>query len=468
MLQESRVWRNGRMFAYGAPSPRDAPMTDSMALSQRVAQFRDTLHDHPPLWWSFLYFFCLLTGYYVLRPVRDAMGASADVAAVFPPAMIAWFSARGMALGEFTLQALFTGTFICMVALQPLYGLLVSRFPRRVFLPLVYLVFVACLIGFYVAFNHELPGRGAAFFIWVAVFNLFAVSVFWSYMADIFANHEAKRVYGYIGAGGTLGGLCGPALTKALVVQIGVANMMLVSVAFLIVCIFCIWRLGPWAKRAEQLRGSVSGEDAMGGRILEGLRLIARDPLLRWLAVLMFFGVGIGTLLYNQQREIAQSLLEDTFRTRFYSNIDLWINLLTLVIQVFVTRQLLTRFGIAPALLIPAFAILFGFGVLTLSPLPIVVAVVQIMTRAGEFSLGKPARETIYTRVDRESRYKAKAAIDTVIYRGGDLTFAWVHKGLMVFGSNVVFGAGLLVAASMTFSAWRVIREQAKLPLESH
>ncbi len=133
-----------------------------------------------------------------------------------------------------------------------------------------------------------------------------------------------------------------------------------------------------------------------------------------------------------------------------------------------ITRQLLTRFGIAPALLIPAFAILFGFGVLTLSPLPIVVAVVQIMTRAGEFSLGKPARETIYTRVDRESRYKAKAAIDTVIYRGGDLTFAWVHKGLMVFGSNVVFGAGLLVAASMTFSAWRVIREQAKLPLESH
>ena len=466
MLQETGVWRGGRGLAYGAPSPRDVPMTDPMALTQRVARLRETLRDYPPLWWSFLYFFCLLTGYYVLRPVRDAMGASADVEAVFAPSMIAWFAERGMALGEFTLQALFTGTFVCMVALQPVYGLLVSRFPRRVFLPTVYLVFVACLLGFFIAFNREVPGRGAAFFIWVAVFNLFAVSVFWSYMADIFANTEAKRVYGYIGAGGTLGGLAGPALTKALVVPLGVANMMLVSIGFLLVCVYCIVRLAPWAKRAEQLRGAASEDEAMGGRILEGLRLIARDPLLRSLAVLMFFGVGVGTLLYNQQREIALHVLEDTFRTRFYSNIDLWINLLVLVVQVFATRQLLTRFGVAPVLLLPAVAILFGFGVLAASPLPIYVAVVQIMTRAGEFSLGKPARETIYTRVDRESRYKAKAAIDTVVYRGGDLAFAWVHKGLMVFGSQVVFGVGFLVAAAMTFGAWRVGREQAKLPVD--
>jgi len=442
-------------------------MPESMALPQRLARLQAALRDYPPLLWSFLYFFCLLTGYYVLRPVRDAMGASADVEAVFPRGMIDWFTARGMALGDFTLQVLFTGTFICMVALQPVYGLLVSRFPRRIFLPVVYLVFIACLLGFYVAFHREMPGRGAAFFIWLAVFNLFAVSVFWSYMADIFANQEAKRLYGYIGAGGTLGGLTGPALTKALVVQIGVANMMLVSVGFLLLCVFCIIRLAPWAKRAELARGLASGEDAMGGRVLEGLRLIARDPLLRALAMLMFFGVGIGTLLYNEQREIAQHVLEDTFRTRFYSNIDLWINLLVLVIQVFVTRRLLTRYGVAPALLIPAFAILFGFGVLTMSPLPILVAVVQILTRAGEFSLGKPARETIYTRVDRESRYKAKAAIDTVVYRGGDLTFAWVHKGLSAFGSSVVFGAGLLVAAGMTASAFRVIREQAKLPADA-
>jgi ATP:ADP antiporter, AAA family len=135
-----------------------------------------------------------------------------------------------------------------------------------------------------------------------------------------------------------------------------------------------------------------------------------------------------------------------------------------LVVQVFITRPLLTRFGVAPALLIPAFAILGGFAVLTASPLPLMVAIVQIATRAGEFALSKPARETIYTRVDRESRYKAKAAIETAVYRGGDVSFAWIHKGLAVFGSQVVFGAGVLVAAGMTYGAWRLIREQAKLP----
>jgi len=151
-------------------------------------------------------------------------------------------------------------------------------------------------------------------------------------------------------------------------------------------------------------------------------------------------------------------------RTQFYSNLDLWINCLTLLIQVFLTRRVLTTYGVGPALMIPALAVLAGYALLTASPLPMLVAMVQVATRAGEFSLGYPARETIYTRVDRQSRYKAKAAIDTVIYRGGDLTFAWVHKGLAIFGSSAVFGGGLLVAAAMTFGAWRVVREQARLP----
>jgi AAA family ATP:ADP antiporter len=429
-------------------------------LASAVPTLRDAVRATPPLLWSAAYFFFLLTGYYVLRPVRDAMGATADVAAVFSPATIAWFDARGIAIGDFTLQALYTGTFVAMLLLQPVYGWLVARFPRRVFLPVVYGVFVACLLAFYFAFLDETPGRGAVFFVFIAVFNLFAVSVFWSFMADIFSDAEARAVYGYIGAGGTLGGLTGPWLTKYLVVGLGVPNMLLVSVLFLALCIVCIVRLGAWAKLAEG-RVDRRREDAIGGRVLEGLRLVGRDPLLRWLAVLMFFGVGVGTLLYNQQREIAKFITDDSFRTQFYSNIDLWINFLTLGIQVFLTGRILTRWGVGPALLIPAFAILAGYGVLAASPLPILVGVVQIATRAGEFSLGKPARETIYTRVDRESRYKAKAAIDTVVYRGGDLVFAWVHKGLLVFGTQVVFLGGAIVAATMTFAAWRVIREQA-------
>ena len=430
-----------------------------------IERFRSALRDSPPLWWSLLYFFSLLSGYYVLRPVRDAMGASGDVLAVFPPWLVDWSERVGFALGDYTLQILFTGTFISMVLLQPVYGALVSRFPRRIFLPAVYLVFIACLLFFFWAFNHEVPGRGAAFFIWIAVFNLFAVSVFWSFMADVFSNENAKKVYGYIGAGGTIGALLGPVITRSLVQRIGVGDLLLVSVAFLSLCLLCIMMLRPWAVRREQELGEASGEQAMGGSVWAGLRLVWKSPLLRALAMLMFFGVGVGTLLYNEQAAIArQFFTEDAARTAYYANIDLAVNTLTILVQVLLTRWLLRRHGVAPLLLLPAIAILIGFSLLTLSPLPILVAIVQIVTRAGEFSLAKPARETLYTRVDRESRYKAKAVIDTVVYRGGDLTFVWVHKVLAAFGSQVVFLAGVGVAAGMTFGAWRVIQAQRKLP----
>ena len=421
--------------------------------------------DSPALWWALLYFFCLLTGYYVLRPVRDAMGASSDVLAVFPQALVQWAARSGISLGDFTLQVLFTGTFVCMVLLQPAYGALVSRFPRRVFLPVVYLTFIACLLAFYWMFDHDVPGRGAVFFIWVAVFNLFAVSVFWSYMADVFDNDTAKQVYGYIGAGGTIGALTGPLITRLLAERVGVDNLLLVSAAFLGVCLLCILMLRRFALRREQLHLQPSGEQAMGGSVLAGLRLVWSDPLLRALAVLMFFGVGVGTLLYNEQAAIARRFFAaDEARTAYYANIDLAVNALTIVVQLFLTRWLLRRFGIAPLLLLPAVAILIGFSLLAASPFPLLVAVVQVMTRAGEFSLAKPARETLFTRVSRESRYKAKAVIDTVVYRGGDLTFVWVHKLLTALGSHLVFLAGIGVAAGMTFGAWRVIKTQRNLP----
>ncbi|HEY9145031.1 MAG TPA: MFS transporter [Arenimonas sp.] len=433
----------------------------------RFDHLRGALAEFPPLLWSFLYFFFLLTGYYVLRPVRDAMGASGDVEAVFPVAMVEWAAARGWALGDLTLQLLFTGTFIMMLLLQPAYGALVSRYPRRVFLPVLYLFFIACLVGFYFLFGQQIPGRGAVFFIWVAVFNLFAVSVFWSFMADIYSDIEARRLYGFIAAGGTIGGFTGPLITRVLVNQIGVPNLLLVSAGLLGLGVFCILRLGRWARLREAERGRSGAEQAMGGSMLAGLRLLKEQPLLQAMAIIMFFGVGVGTLLYNEQAAIAREFFPgDEARTAYYANIDLAINLVTLLVQVFLTRMLLVRFGVAPVLLLPALAILLGFAALTASPLPLLVAVVQIATRAGEFSLAKPARETIYTRVDREVRYKGKAVIDTAVYRGGDLFFVWTHKLLAAFGSAAVFGVGMLVAGAMTFGAWRLIREQAKLPAD--
>jgi AAA family ATP:ADP antiporter len=433
----------------------------------QLGRFRSALRDSPPLAWAFLYFFSLLSGYYVLRPVREAMGASSDVATIFPSGMIDFFARHGMPLGEFTLQVLFTCTFLIMLLLQPAYGWLVGRFPRRVFLPAAYGFFIVTLLCFYAAFHLGMPGRGMAFFLWITVFNLFAVAVFWSFMADVFDNAEARRVYGYIGAAGTVGAICGPLLTATLVQRVGIANLMLVSAAMLMMCILCIMRLRPYAVRREAERKLQSGEVPMGGAVLAGLKLVAREPLLRWMAVLTVFGVGVGTILYNEQRAIVQLYYPaPEASTAYYATIDLAVNALTLTVQLFVTRFVLSRYGIAPALLIPGIAIIIGYSALTASPLPVLVAIVQVVTRASEFCLAKPARETIYTRVPREWRYKAGAAIDTVIYRGGDLTFVWLHKFLSAFGSNVVFGAGLLVAGGMTFGAWRLLRAQKALPGE--
>ncbi|QNU15640.1 MFS transporter [Thermomonas sp. XSG] len=440
-------------------------MSQRPAVAGSFGRFKAALGDSPPLLWSFLYFFCLLTGYYVLRPVREAMGASSDVAALFPPSMIAFFAERGVVLKDLQLQVLFTCTFLIMLALQPVYGWLVSRWPRRVFLPTVYGFFIATLLLFYVAFDSGMPGRGMAFFLWITVFNLFAVAVFWSFMADVFSDAEARRSYGYIGAAGTVGAILGPTLTRMLVERVGIANLMLVSAAFLVLCVVCLLRLRHYAVQREASRRLASGEVPMGGAVWAGLKLVASEPLLRWLALLCVLGVGVGTLLYNEQAAIVRQFYPDPkAATAYYASIDLAVNGVTLLVQLFVTRALLSRFGITPALLIPGFAIVLGYAALAASPLPLLVAVVQVMTRSGEFALGKPARETIYTRVAREWRYKAGAAIDTVIYRGGDLTFVWTHKLLAGFGSTAVFGVGLLVACGFTFSAWRVSAEAKKLP----
>ena len=429
-------------------------------------RFRGALAESPPLWWSILYFFSLLTGYYVVRPVRDAMGASSDALVVFPPSWVGWVQAHGFDIGDFTLQVLFTGTFLVMLALQPLYGALVARWPRRVFLPAVYLIFIACLALFYVAFLREWPGRGMVFFVWTAVFNLFAVTVFWSFMADVFDDAHAKRYYGYIGAGGTVGALLGPTITSELAGRLGVANLMLVSIASLCVCLFCIYTLRPWALKRERERGETKGEQAMGGSIVAGLRLVMREPLLRALAMLMFFGVMVGTLLYNEQQAIVRKAFgaDADGATEFFANIDKWVNLVAITVQLFVTRHLLRRLGVAPALLIPGFAVLLGFCALTASPFPMLVAVVQVTTRGSEFSLGKPGRETIYTRVQREWRYKAKAFIDTFVYRTSDVSTAWLHKGLAGFGSQVVFTAGIGATLVFILSAWRVVKLQRTLP----
>jgi AAA family ATP:ADP antiporter len=374
------------------------------------------------LLWSFVYFFALLCGYYTIRPVRDAMGA------------------------VHALEWLFTATFVVMLLLQPLYAALVGRFPRRVFLPVVYGFFILCLLGFYVllAADTGASWRSGAFFVWVAVFNLFAVSVFWSFMSDIFGEDQARRLYGTIAAGGTLGALAGPLLTQALVQLIGAPAMLLVAAGLVGLCLIAIFRLIPWARARE--RGSAPAERAgVGGGILEGATRILRSRFLFALALLMFFGVAVGTLLYNEMATYTRQALPDPAeRTAWYARIDLAINLLTVSIQLLLTRRLLSRYGPSPLLILPPSLVAIAFLPMILLPgLPLLLAFAQIIARSGNFSLLQPARESLFTRVDRIERYKVKNFIDTVIYRGGDVSFAWLHKGLTVAGLG---GAGIAAA----------------------
>jgi len=446
-------------------SSQDASLSSAQGSISRIHRFRQALAASPPLLWSFVYFFCLLSGYYVLRPVREAMIAASDMQTIFPPAWIDWFASHGIELRAFVLQFVFTSVFFIMLALQPVYGWLVSRWPRRVFLPAVYGFFIVTLLGFYLMYQQGVPGRGIAFIIWLTIFNLFAVAVFWSFMADVFSDVEARAYYGYIGAAGTIGAFLGPILTGALVQRVGIANLMLVSGGFLLVCLVCIWRLRRWALARETAQHLVSGEIPMGGSVIEGLKLIAREPLLRWLALGTLFGVGIGTLLYNEQAAIVRQAYPDpALSTLFYSRLDLAVNGLTLLVQLGLTRWLLSRFGLAPALLIPGALVLVGFSILAASPLPLMVAATQVATRAGEFALNKPARETIYTRASRQWRYKAGAAIDTVVYRGSDLSFVWVHKALSLAGPKLVFVSGIALAALFVLTNLGILREQKTLP----
>jgi AAA family ATP:ADP antiporter len=408
-----------------------------------------TRDELPALVWSFIYFFALLCGYYVLRPIRDALGS------------------------EYELRWLFMATFVSMLLATPLYGALVSRYPRRAFLPAIYTLFIACLLGFYVLLLTDTGGnlRGAAFFVWVAVFNLFAVSVFWSFMSDIFSTTQARRLYGTIAAGGTAGAMLGPTLTVVLVERLGVANMLLVSVACIGICLLAIIRLVPWARAQEAKLGWKRGEDAIGGSIIGGATLILRSRFLQAACLLMFFGVAVGTLLYNQQQAYAALTFPDRAqRAEFFGHIDQIINIVVLVTQLTITRVVMRRYGPAPLVLIPSVLVAVGFVLLTANPLPLILSAVQIATRAGEFALAKPARESFYTRVDRELRYKSKNFIDTVVYRGGDLTFAWVHDGLVRLGLATagIAGFGVAMAVAMGASAAWMVWLARGLPVDAH
>lgn len=377
------------------------------------------------LLWSFSYFFSLLCSYYIVRPMRDEMGIAGGVE---------------------HLQWLFTGTFLAMLAVVPLFGWVTSRYPRKQFLPLVYLFFIANLLLFFGLFRSGLTDIwvARAFFIWTSVFNLFIVSVFWSFMVDLFSDAQAKRLFGFIAAGGTAGALVGPALTATLAIPLGPTNLLLISAACLAWAMLCIRRLlvwregtGPEPTVAEDAGKTppAGKERGLGGGALTGLRLIAGSPYLLGICLLILLYTTLSTFLYFQQAQIIRDNFDDPAkRTTVFAAMDFAVNALTLVGQVFLTSRLVKTIGLGWTLALIPLVLAGGFLLLGVAPLLAVLVVVQVGRRAGNYAIMKPAREMLFVVLSEEEKYKAKNVIDTVIYRSGDVISAWAYTGLQALG----------------------------------
>jgi len=401
------------------------------------------------LLWAFSYFFALLCAYYIVRPMRDEMGIAGGVE---------------------QLQWLFTGTFLVMLAAVPLFGWVTSRFSRQRFLPLVYGFFIATLLIFFVLFRSGLTQVwvARAFFIWASVFNLFIVSVFWSFMADLFDDAQAKRLFGFIAAGGTAGALAGPALTASLAIPLGHTNLLLISCAALGWAMLCIRRLSAWKDSlvpGPPGNGQESTTDplfdpnaGLGGGALAGLRLIVRSPYLLGICLLILFYTTLSTFLYFQQAQIVRDNFADPAqRTTLFAAMDFATNALTLVIQVFLTGRIVRALGLGWTLALIPLLLGAGFLVLGMAPVLAVLVTLQVVRRAGNYAIMKPGREMLFVVLDRQEKYKAKNIIDTVIYRSGDLVSAWAYTGLQALGLGLA--AIALLAVPLTgLWAWICFR----------
>lgn len=370
------------------------------------------------LLWSFTYFFCLLAAYYVLRPLRDEMGIAGGVR---------------------NLHWLFSATFVVMLAAVPLFGAVVARLPRRRFIPLVYHFFVANIVIFWIllAFDVSRVNVARVFFVWISVFNLFAVSVFWSFMADAFASEQGKRLFGFIAAGGSAGALCGPALTVLLAGPLGAVNLLLVAVLLLEAAIFCAWRLESAApQRTDGREQPTSATQApIGGGALAGFALLARTPYLAGIALWVFLLSLAGTFLYFQQANIVAAASDDpAVRTRIFASIDLAAGVLTVLVQVLLTGRVMKRFGVGPAAALLPFVFTIGFVALALHPVLSLVIALQALQRTANFAVSNPAREVLFTVLGREEKYKAKYVIDGVVFRGADAVNGWLFNALRAAG----------------------------------
>ncbi len=389
------------------------------------------------LLWSFAYFFFLLASYFILRPLRDEMGAAA---------------------GRDFLQWLFTATFFAMLVVSPIFAAAVARLPRKRFIPLVYRFFIFNLAIFWVLLQSDAwrVETARVFFVWVSVFNLFAVSVFWSFMADLYRTEQSKRLFGFIAAGGTAGTLLGSTVTVTLAGALGPVNLLLIAGVLLELAVFCAIRLERAApqKTDETSASSAQPQAAMGGGMFDGFMLILRSPCLAgitaWVALLSL----AGTFLYFMQIDVVRAASPDpATRTRIFASMDLAASLLTLGLQFLATGRIVRRIGAGPAAAILPLVFAIGFAVLALAPVLAVIVVFQVLQRVGNFAFSNPAREIFFTSLAVEEKYKAKNIIDTAVFRGGDVVFSWLFTGLRGLGLSLAGIAGVAIPLMLAWAA---------------
>lgn len=398
-------------------------------------------HEYVAVGWSFVYFFCVLSSYYVLRPVRDEM-------AVFS--------------GADTIPWLFMATFVVMLIATPIFGWVASRFPRRKFLPWVYLFFISNILIFWAVFSIAVDEEqnyvwlGRIFFVWLSIFNLYIVSVFWSFMADIYSREQARRLFGVISAGGSIGALLGAVVTSVLVVKIGFENLFPIAAALLATAIFCIRQLRHWVTAENESKGLAKKGKPLGGSPFAGITHMMSSRYFMGIGFSSIIASLLGTALYMFTASLLeQSALEPNARTQFFSNINIATNFIALTGQLFVVRHVVRLLGIGASLALMPIISIAGFAILAVEPTLAGLAILTIIRRGTGFALTKPTSDMLYSVVTPEEKYKTKNFIDTAVYRGGDLIGTWSVRGLM---SGFGMGLGAVLWTMVPFAAiWSVL-----------
>jgi AAA family ATP:ADP antiporter len=386
--------------------------------------------------WSFIYFFCIMSAYFMLRSVRETMAIVSGVQ------NIPW---------------LFTGTFVLMMMATPVFGWVASRYPRRTFLPWVYYFFIANILIFFVVFtyaqnnNLSLLWISRAFFVWLSVFNLFVVSVFWSFMADIYAKEQSRRLFGVISAGGSAGAIIGPIVTSILVIPIGFKNLLPISALLLLLGVYCVYRLRHWVRQRERddaSTNSVESERPIGGTAWAGLRFVMDERYFSAIAFALLCANFLGGAMYLPLAQMVSVTFDGTDRqTQVFAFMDAAINTLSFIGQLLIVKHSVKKLGIGWTLsLLPLLSIV-GFVLLALNPTFAIIAGFQVLRRSLGFGLSKPTSDMLYSVVPPEAKYKAKNFIDTTVYRGWDVVSSWTVRSIGSLGLSGVALVCVPVAA---------------------